>query len=80
MTAAQAKTKRALEATISRAAGFECELTVRGLRDFTISADGCKDWTKLLSWLSSAAGYKIESHTMDYDNETDFSCLFFTVA
>lgn len=64
-----------LEKNVSKIAGFACELTVRGDRDFTVSADGKVEWSRLLGWFGIAAK-NARSH---YDAECDFSCLYFSV-
>lgn len=80
MTAAQLKTKRNLETTLSINAGFDVEITIRGLKEFTLTAEGCRDWTRLLMWFASSKGYKMVSHNEVYDAECDCSFLYFTVA
>jgi hypothetical protein len=74
-----ANRKTALELQLSLRFGTEMELTVRGLRHFTISADGDQLTTfkKVKSFLNE--NRSIVSWEVDYDLELDMSFAYFAV-
>jgi len=77
MTTEQISQKKAeLEANISKVAGFPCELTIRDDREFTVSADGNRDWSGVVRYFG---GWLKDKRTAYYDAECDFSCFYFTV-
>lgn len=65
--------KAALEATLSRVCGFPVEVTVRGDREFTLSAEGKRDFQKARTF------FKVKGET-NYDAEADLTCFYFAVA
>lgn len=67
--------KLAMESSLSQLAGFAVELTVRGDRDFTLSADGCK--CDELQGLVAKIGGKLSAGGCSYDAECDFTCAYF---
>jgi hypothetical protein len=66
-----------LEQAMSTVAGFEIELTIRGERAFTVSAEGEVNFDKLIKWLNQYN--KPISIRSEYAEDCDFSCLYFTV-
>lgn len=65
-----------LQCKLSKIAGFEVELTVRGERDFTISAEGKRNWGKVLEFFF---GQNLLNVSDVYDAECDLHCLYFTI-
>lgn len=53
------------------------ELTVRGDVEFTVSADGKVDFSKLQAWLSP--NMRAIDFKSRYDADCDLSCLYFEV-
>ena len=71
--------KTALENILSKEVGFTCELTIRGEKEFTLSAEGCKEFTALVAWFGLQKTYKLAKCETSYDAECDFTCFYFTV-
>ena len=64
-----------LTAKVSEAVGVAVELTIRGERAFTLSADG-DVVAKIVAWLKSAPNLKtVEA---EYDVECDATFVYFT--
>jgi hypothetical protein len=74
ITEEQAKALEALEKRVSKIAGFPVELTIRGARAFTLSADG--DCVDSLENVARNIGGNIDS--VLYDTECDLSAVYFT--
>ena len=64
-----------LAAKASEAVGVAVELTIRGERAFTLSADG-DVVAKIVAWLKKAPNLKTVD--AEYDAELDTSFVFFT--
>ena len=65
-----------LATKVSQAVGVEVEVTIRGTREFTLSADGsCCE--VIVKWLKSAP--LLKSIEARYDEECDASFVYFTV-
>lgn len=76
MTTEQINERKAkIENELAKVAGFQVEITVRGDREFTVSADGNRDWSAVVRYF---AGWLKDKRTA-YDAECDFSCLYFSV-
>jgi len=76
MTITTRSKKESLEAVLSRIAGFPVEITVRGMLDFTLSADGHQDFSKCLQWLDITG--RVASHETIYDSECNLTCCYIT--
>lgn len=59
---------------ISSVAGFEIELTVRGEKSFTFSAEGDRDFGRVANFFGQA----VRSNTV-YDDECDLTCFYVDV-
>lgn len=72
--------KTALETKLSGIVGASVEITVRNLRDFTISAEGnaTAAMEKAKAFLSLTG--QIANWSVSYDADCDFTCAYFTVA
>jgi hypothetical protein len=77
MLITSSKTKQSIESALSRVAGFSVEITVRGMYEFTLSADGDRDFATAVRWLN--ATNRVASHETSYDPETDFSCCYISL-
>jgi len=72
--------KTALETKLSGIVGASVEITVRNLRDFTLSAEGnaTAAMEKAKAFLSLTG--QIANWSVSYDADCDFTCAYFTVA
>lgn len=79
MTPAQIR-KASLQAKLSAVVGVQIEITVRNLRDFTLSAEGDARaaMEKAKAFLSMTG--QISNWSCEYDADCDFTCAYFTVA
>jgi hypothetical protein len=70
--------KANMEAKLSSVCGFPVELTIRGLNQFTFSAEGRRNFSRAVKFLSLSG--KVVSVDTDYDAECDQTCCYLTVA
>ncbi len=64
----------AILATIEKNTGLACEITVRGLREFTISCEG--NGVEALESFAKKLGVQ---YSVEYTADIDFTCLFMSV-
>lgn len=64
-----------LESVLSKVAGVEVGICIRGEREFTFHYEGRNDAAaaKLVKWLGASGEAKVE-----YDADIDFTCIFVT--
>lgn len=68
--------KQELEAKLSKVAGTEIEITVRGEREFTFSFEGkCEAAVAAVRQFFGGMSHLTES----YDEECDFTCIYAAV-
>ena len=75
MTTAISNRKNTLEARLTETLGFVVDVVVRGNNEFTLAAEGDKR-TALRRYMSGTPGVTITE--CSYDEECDYTCLFFT--
>ena len=75
MTTATSNRKNSLEARLTETLGFAVDVVVRGNNEFTLAAEGDKR-TALRRYMSGTPGVTITE--CSYDEECDYTCLFFT--
>ena len=75
MTTAISNRKNTLEARLTETLGFAVDVVVRGNNEFTLAAEGDKR-TALRRYMSGTPGITITE--CSYDEECDYTCLFFT--
>ena len=75
MTTAISNRKNTLEARLTETLGFAVDVVVRGNNEFTLAAEGDKR-TALRRYMSGTPGVTITE--CSYDEECDYTCLFFT--
>ena len=75
MTTAISNRKNSLEARLTATLGFAVDVVVRGNNEFTLAAEGDKR-TALRRYMSGTPGVTITE--CSYDEECDYTCLFFT--
>ena len=75
MTTATSNRKNSLEARLTTTLGFAVDVVVRGAKEFTLAAEGDKR-AALLRYMSGTLGVTITE--CSYDEECDYTCLFFT--
>jgi len=69
--------KESLEAMLTKLTGIDCELTIRGLKAFTISFDSkCQD---AVESLKAYFGNNVKTFESEYDAECDMTAVWFTV-
>ncbi len=69
--------KANLEAVLTKLTGIDCEITIRGLRAFTISFNAeCQSAVKTLR---DYFGNNVKTWESDYDLECDQTAIWFTV-
>ena len=73
-----ATTKTALESRLAAVCGFAVELTVRGEKEFTLSADGDRDFAQAVAFLTLSG--RVAAIERVYDEECDMTCVYLTVA
>ena len=76
MTTAISNRKNTLEARLTATLGFAVDVVVRGNNEFTLAAEGDQR-TALRRYMSGTPGVTITE--CSYDEECDYTCLFFTV-
>ena len=69
------KTIENMEAKLSKICGFPVELTIRGDKQITLSADGKRTFAKAVLFFGEVANLETI-----YDEECDMSCLYLEVA
>ena len=67
--------KNTLEARLTATLGFEVDVCVRGEKQFTLAAEGDKR-AELRRYMSGTPGATITECI--YDEECDYTCLYFT--
>ena len=72
--------KTALETKLSGIVGASVEITVRNLRDFTISAEGNASAAMEKAKVFLSLTGQIANWSVSYDAECDFTCAYFTVS
>jgi len=75
MTTAISNRKNSLEARLTATLGFAVDVVVRGNNEFTLAAEGDKR-TALRRYISGTPGVTITE--CSFDEECDYTCLFFT--
>ena len=75
MATATSNRKNTLEARLTETLGFAVDVVVRGNNEFTLAAEGDKR-TALRRYMSGTPGVTITE--CSYDEECDYTCLFFT--
>ena len=75
MTTAISNRKNTPEARLTATLGFAVDVVVRGNNEFTLAAEGDKR-TALRRYMSGTPGVTITE--CSYDEECDYTCLFFT--
>ena len=75
MTTAISNRKNSLEARLTETLGFAVDVVVCGNNEFTLAAEGDKR-TALQRYMSGTPGVTITE--CSYDEECDYTCLFFT--
>ena len=75
MTTAISNRKNTLEARLTATLGFAVDVVVRGNNEFTLAAEGDKR-TALRRYMNGTPGVTITE--CSYDEECDYTCLFFT--
>ena len=75
MTTAISNRKNTVEARLTETLGFAVDVVVRGNNEFTLAAEGDKR-TSLGRYMSGTPGVTITE--CSYDEECDYTCLFFT--
>ncbi len=75
MSTATSNRKNTLEARLTATLGFPVEVVVRGEKEFTLAAEGDKR-IALRRYMSGTPGVTITE--CSFDEECDYTCLFFT--
>ncbi len=67
-------TKQQLETAFTALCKCPVEVTIRGDKEFTFSADGNKNLRPIVKYLSESG--RVKSSSEHYDKELDFTCLY----